>query len=69
MSDYVKTAIGFIQLIIGNEPTAEGIYELFEINNGNKKVILEHLKAINSIVSKAIEELEGENVSTSKTKV
>ena len=69
MSDYVKTAIGFIKLIIGNEPTAEGIYELFEINNGNKKVILGHLKAINSIVSKAIEELEGENVSTSKTKV
>lgn len=69
MSDYVKTAIGFIELIIGNEPTPLGISELFEIHNGNKKVILEHLKAINNILSKAIEELEGENVSTSKTKI
>ncbi len=69
MSDYVKTAIGFIELIIGNEPTAEGLSELFEIHQGNKKVILEHLKAINTIISKAIKELEEENVPTSKTKV
>lgn len=58
MSDYVKVSIGFIENIIGNEPTAEGISELFEIHRGNKKVILEHLKAINSIITKAIEELE-----------
>lgn len=69
MSEYVKTAIGFIELIIGNEPTALGISELFEIHQGNKKVILEHLKAINDIISRAIEELEEENVSTSKIEI
>lgn len=29
-------------------------YELYEIRDGNKQVLLEHLKAINSITGKAI---------------
>lgn len=63
MSDYVYVARDMIIKILSNheEPTAEGIYELLEIQSGSKEALLKHMKAINNILSKAIEELEGEN--------
>lgn len=61
MSDVLKTAISFIIAILSyGDPTCYSLDELMEIKSGNKKVILEHLKAINSITSKAIKEIEGD---------
>ena len=58
----VATAINFIQAILSyGEPTPQGISELYEINRGNKKVTLEHLKAINNITSRAIGIIGGNN--------
>lgn len=60
MSDELQTSIHFLDLILQNDGniTAEGLAELFEIKNGNKKVILKHLKAIHNIIGRAIKELE-----------
>lgn len=55
----LKTSINFIVKILGGSAvSAEAISELYEIKNGNKKVIYEHLIAINNIISKAIKYLE-----------
>lgn len=61
MSEYVKIAISFIIKILQNSdnPTSEAIYDLLEVQSGNKKVIIEHIKAIRNIMDKALEELEG----------
>ncbi len=61
--DELNVAISLLDKILGGEnTTAEALSELYEIKNGNKKIILEHLKAIVSIFSKAIDYLEnGEN--------
>lgn len=52
------------KIIIANlsygDPNADMLYSLYEIRDGNKQVLLEHLKAINSITSKAIKLLEKE---------
>ena len=69
MSKELKVALGFIEIILSNNLTPDGAYDLLEIHHGNKEIMLEHLKAINSITGKAIKELEEENVSTSKTKI
>ena len=63
MSDYVYVARDMVIKILSNheEPTAEGIYDLFEIQSGSKDLLLKHMKAINNILSKAIEELEGKD--------
>lgn len=60
MSEYVKTAISFIIKILQNNdnPVSEALYELYEIQSGNKKIIIEHIKAIRNIMNKALEELE-----------
>lgn len=57
---YVECAKNFIINILNNNgnPTAEGLKEIFEIERGNKQVLLEHLKAINKIIDKAIKELK-----------
>lgn len=71
MSEYVKIAISFIIKILQNNdnPTSESIYDLLEVQSGNKKVIIEHIKAIRNIMDKALEELEGRdnNEKISKT--
>ena len=55
----LNVAISLLENILGNEnATAEALSDLYEIKHGNKKVILEHLKAIVSIFSKAIDYLE-----------
>lgn len=61
MSEYVKTAISLVIKILQNNdnPTSEGLHEIFEIQRGNKKIIVEHIKAIRDIMDKALEELEG----------
>lgn len=61
MSEYVKVAISLIIKILQNNdnPTSEAIYDLLEVQSGNKKVIIEHIKAIKNIMNKALEELEG----------
>lgn len=63
MSDYVYVARDMIIKILSNHEkmTAESAYELFEIQSGSKDVLLKHMKAINNILSKAIEELEGKD--------
>ena len=61
MSREVEVSIHFLELILGyQDAPAEALYDLFEIKNGNKKVILEHLKTINKITMKAIKDLEGD---------
>ena len=59
----VEIAKNFVYTILSNngDATADGVAEMFEIKSGNKEVLLEHLKAISNIISKAIEELEKEN--------
>lgn len=60
MSEYVKTAVSLVIKILQNDrnPTSDALYEIFEIQNGNKKIIIEHIKAIKNIMKKALEELE-----------
>ena len=60
-NEYVKTAISLIIKILQNNdnPTREAIYDLLEIQNGNKDVLIEHIKAIKNIMNKALEELQG----------
>jgi hypothetical protein len=62
MSDDLQLSIHFLECILqnGENCTAQGLSELFEIKNGNKKIILKHLKAITNIMSRAINELEGD---------
>ena len=61
MSNELKTSINLLCYILGGnqEPTINAIADLYEIQNGNKKIILKHLKAIHKIFGKAIDELEG----------
>lgn len=61
MSEYVKTAISLVIKILQNNdnPTNEGLHEIFEIQRGNKKIIIEHIKAIRDFMDKALKELEG----------
>lgn len=39
--------------------TPEGLLTMYEIMNGNDKILLEHVKALKNIFEKAIEEIEG----------
>lgn len=61
MSEYVKIAISLVIKILQNNdnPTNEGLHEIFEIQRGNKKIIIEDIKAIRDIMDKALKELEG----------
>lgn len=57
----ITTAYNFVISILSyGEPNADSIAELYEIKNGNKEVLLGHLKAINNIISDAIKLLGGE---------
>lgn len=70
MSKELETSKRMVELILKNDglPTADGIYDLFEIKKGNKKVLLNHLKAIHSIMGDAIKELEGKKNENNKCK-
>ena len=58
--EHANVSIHFLRLILmnGGEYTSDGLSDLYEIENGNKKVILEHLKAIYSIIGQGIQEIE-----------
>lgn len=60
MSDDLQLSIYFLECILQNNEnfTVRGLSDLYEIKNGNKKVILEHLKAVSNIINRAIKELE-----------
>lgn len=52
----VKVATNFIIAILScREIKTDGLSDLYNINSGDKKVLLEHLKAVNNITGKAIE--------------
>lgn len=56
----VRVATNFIISILSYEEiTMDGFLDLCKIKNGDKKVLLEHLKAVNNITGKAIKILEG----------
>lgn len=61
MSDDLQLSIHFLECILQNNEnfTVRGLRELYEIKSGNKKTILEHLKAVSNIINRAIKELEG----------
>lgn len=61
MSDDLQLSIHFLECILQNNEnfTVRGLRELYEIKSGNKKAILEHLKAVRNIINRAIKELEG----------
>lgn len=61
MSDVVKVAKSIIISILSNNdnPTVDGMYEIFQIRSGNKEILIEHIKAIRNIMDKALKELEG----------
>lgn len=61
MSDDLQLSIHFLECILQNNEnfTVQGLTDLYEIKHGNKKVILEHLKAVSNIINRAIKELEG----------
>ena len=62
MSKELEASKNMVITILMNNgyPTADAIYEIFDIKRGNKEVLLNHLKAIHSIMGDAINELEGE---------
>ena len=58
-SNYVETAKSIIISLLknGGDPTAAGLSAIFDVK-GSDKELLKHIKALNNIFSKAIEELE-----------
>lgn len=60
--NYIESAKSIILSILQNgRTTIDAIDSIFEIQNGNKEELKEHIKAIKNIMSKALEELEKEN--------
>lgn len=66
MNKEVLLSIKFICDILKNSSTTtrEGLFDLYEIQNGNKELLLKHLKVITNIMNRAIKELEGNNENT-----
>lgn len=56
-SDVAKT---FIKTILTAGGTVDALYDIMRINSGDKKVLLEHAKALRDIFDKAVKELENE---------
>ena len=63
MNKYVKISKMFVFNILNANPTSDGIVDIFEISQGDTKLLLKHLKAITNIMNKAIKELERKEVS------
>lgn len=62
MNKYIEISKMFVFSILNANPTADGITDIFEINQGDTELLLKHLKAITNIMNKAIKELEREEV-------
>ena len=57
---YSEVAKNFVKIILTAGGTIDAISDLYEISVGDKKVLLEHAKALRNIFDRAIEELEKE---------
>lgn len=59
-NEYVDFAEKLIIIILRNDgnTTLDGLNDIYEIQTGNKDVLIEHLKAIRNIMNKALKELE-----------
>lgn len=55
--DFVKQ---MISTYLAAEQKPDGLYDLFEINNGNKRLLLGHIDTLIKIFNKAKEQLEKE---------
>jgi len=58
MNKYVEISKRFVCSILNANLTTDAIVEIIEINRGDNQLLLEHLKAITSIMNNAINELE-----------
>ena len=57
--DYVESAKSIILSVLQDGiPTIDAIDSIYEIKNGNKGELKEHIKSIKNIMSKALEILE-----------
>lgn len=59
-SNFVETAKKIILTYLGSELTFEGLRELYDIQSGDKEVLLRHIKALESIFTQAREDLEND---------
>lgn len=66
MNNYVEISKRFVIAILNQNINIESANELYEINSGNTKLLLKHLKAITSIINNAINELESKKVSSNE---
>lgn len=64
MRKHTAIAKAVILAYLGNGLKPEGLYDIYEINRGNKKVLLGHIMALKTIFEKAIEEIENERTSS-----
>lgn len=59
--EYVESAKSIILSVLQDGiPTIDVVNSIYEIKNGNKGELKEHIKSIKNIMSKALEELEKE---------
>ena len=65
MTRELALAKEIICAFLAKNNTGVGLYEIYEIKNGNKKLLLEHIKALASIFSVAyadlLKEVENDN--------
>ena len=57
----LEIAKNIIISYLSTNVTAENMYVIYELRNGNNKELLEHIKALISIFQKAKEQLEADN--------
>lgn len=67
MTREVETATRIITTFLETGCNAESMYDLYEIKHGNKKMLLEHTKALASIFSVAYADLLKEVKNDNKT--
>ena len=67
MTREVETAKRVITTFLGAGENADSLYDLMEIRGGNKKLLLEHIKALASIFSVAYADLLKEVENDNKT--
>lgn len=56
----LEVAKDIIKSYIGRGQAYEGLYDIMEINSGNKEVLVEHINAVIGIFQKAKKQLEEE---------
>ena len=62
----LEVAKDIIKSYIGSGQTYEGLYDIMEINSGNKEVLFEHINIIISIFQDAKKQLEEEKMKGDK---